>query len=58
MISKIEKTIYHGSKDVIRVPQYGMGNPYNDYGLGFYTTIDKGLASSVSSTCISVLLFC
>lgn len=30
--------IYHGSKDIIKKPVYGLGKPYNDYGLGFYCT--------------------
>ena len=33
-----ELIIYHGSKDIIEVPEYGKGKPYNDYGLGFYCT--------------------
>ena len=37
-------TLYHGSQKVIKKPQYGAGNPFNDYGLGFYTTKDKELA--------------
>ncbi|MBQ7974181.1 MAG: DUF3990 domain-containing protein [Clostridia bacterium] len=32
------KKIYHGSKDIIKKPEYGKGKPYNDYGLGFYCT--------------------
>lgn len=31
-------TIYHGSKDIIKKPEYGKGKPYNDYGRGFYCT--------------------
>lgn len=30
--------IYHGSKNIIEVPVFGKGKPYNDYGLGFYCT--------------------
>ena len=30
--------IYHGSKNIIKTPEYGKGKPYNDYGLGFYCT--------------------
>lgn len=30
--------IYHGSKNIIKKPEYGKGRPYNDYGLGFYCT--------------------
>lgn len=33
--------IYHGSCNVIEVPEYGKGKSYNDYGLGFYCTEDK-----------------
>ena len=44
MRGKPEKKVYHGSHQMIKVPQHGVGNLYNDYGLGFYTTIDKGLA--------------
>lgn len=35
---KNELIIYHGSKNIIQVPEYGKGKPYNDYGLGFYCT--------------------
>lgn len=30
--------IYHGSDHIVENPQYGLGKPYNDYGLGFYCT--------------------
>lgn len=36
--------IYHGSKDLIKKPIYGIGNPKNDYGLGFYCTENLKLA--------------
>jgi hypothetical protein len=36
--------IYHGSKDIIKVPLYGYGKKYNDYGLGFYCTENIELA--------------
>lgn len=36
--------IYHGSKDIIEVPEYGKGNRRNDYGLGFYCTGNIELA--------------
>ena len=32
------KKIYHGSKDIVKKPEYGKGKTYNDYGLGFYCT--------------------
>ena len=38
------KRIYHGSKDIIKKPEYGKGKPYNDYGLGFYCTESIELA--------------
>ena len=37
-------TLYHGSNRIIKVPQYGVGNPYNDYGMGFYCTQSLDLA--------------
>ena len=36
--------IYHGSPRVIETPVFGMGNPNNDYGLGFYCTESIELA--------------
>ena len=30
--------IYHGSENIIKIPEYGKGKPYNDYGRGFYCT--------------------
>ena len=36
--------IYHGSPLIIEVPEFGKGNPMNDYGLGFYCTEDIVLA--------------
>ena len=36
--------IYHGSSQVIETPEYGLGNPNNDYGLGFYCTETLELA--------------
>ena len=38
------KTIYHGSKDIIKVPEFGKGKSYNDYGRGFYCTENPDLA--------------
>ena len=31
-------TLYHGSSLIIEQPEFGKGNPFNDYGLGFYCT--------------------
>lgn len=33
-----EITLFHGSSDIIRKPEFGKGKPNNDYGLGFYCT--------------------
>lgn len=41
---KNELIIYHGSENIIEVPEYGKGKPYNDYGLGFYCTEYMDLA--------------
>ena len=37
-------TVYHGSPVIIEKPQFGGGNPNNDYGLGFYCTETLDLA--------------
>ena len=37
-------TIYHGSPEIVRKPTFGLGNPNNDYGLGFYCTENSELA--------------
>ena len=37
-------TLYHGSNKVIENPIFGVGNPNNDYGLGFYCTESMDLA--------------
>ncbi len=36
--------IFHGSPNIIEHPQFGFGNPKNDYGLGFYCTESEELA--------------
>ncbi len=36
--------IYHGSKDIIKKPEFGKGNSKNDYGIGFYCTESIELA--------------
>ena len=36
--------VYHGSNKKINKPTFGVGNPRNDYGLGFYCTQDLDLA--------------
>lgn len=42
--------IYHGSVSVVKEPKYGLGKPYNDYGLGFYCTQSKELAKEWAVT--------
>jgi len=37
-------TVYHGSDKIIEKPEFGKGYVYNDYGRGFYLTLDKNLA--------------
>lgn len=43
-------TLYHGSIKVIEKPVIGLGNPKNDYGLGFYCTENLELAKEWAST--------
>lgn len=40
----MEINIYHGSLDIIKNPEYGLGKIHNDYGRGFYCTENKELA--------------
>lgn len=42
--------LYHGSTKVIEKPVLGVGNPKNDYGLGFYCTENQELAKEWAST--------
>ena len=42
--------LYHGSTKVIEKPVLGIGNPKNDYGLGFYCTENLELAKEWAST--------
>ncbi len=39
-------TLYHGSDKEIKEPLFQYGNPNNDYGQGFYTTLYKDKADS------------
>lgn len=41
---KKEFIIYHGSQQIVEVPQFGIGKTYNDYGQGFYCTENIELA--------------
>jgi hypothetical protein len=40
-----ETILYHGSVNKIFQPIYGRGNMHNDYGLAFYCTLKRELAS-------------
>ena len=37
-------TIYHGSKQIVEVPAFGLGKKNNDFGLGLYCTQSDDLA--------------
>lgn len=37
-------TLYHGSKQIVEVPSFGLGKKNNDFGLGFYCTQSADLA--------------
>lgn len=37
-------TIYHGSKQIVQVPEFGKGKKNNDFGFGFYCTESDELA--------------
>ena len=41
---KMKDILYHGSEKIIEHPKYGYGSPHNDYGRGFYCTMDNELA--------------
>ena len=43
-----ELLIYHGSQQIVEIPQYGLGKKYNDYGQGFYCTQNMELAKEWS----------
>ena len=47
------KVLYHGSTKVIEQPVLGLGNPKNDYGLGFYCTESLELAKEWACTELS-----
>lgn len=36
IILYMERQIYHGSEHIVKKPEFGFGNAYNDFGLGFY----------------------
>lgn len=46
-------TIYHGSKQIVEVPTFGMGKKNNDFGLGFYCTESDDLAKEWAVSSLS-----
>lgn len=43
-------TLFHGSKNIITKPSYGIGNIHNDYGMAFYCTKHIELAKEWAVT--------
>lgn len=41
--------LFHGSRNIVEHPQFDFGNPYNDFGLGFYCTESENLAREWAS---------
>ena len=41
---KNDLIIYHGSQQIVEIPEFGIGKSYNDYGQGFYCTESIELA--------------
>lgn len=39
-----ELILYHGSPNIVKKPTYGFGSTKNDFGSGFYCTLDEELA--------------
>ena len=48
-----EITIYHGSKQIVEAPTFGLGRKNNDFGLGFYCTESVDLAKEWAVTSLS-----
>jgi hypothetical protein len=46
-------TIYHGSKQIVEVPAFGLGRKNNDFGLGFYCTESNDLAKEWAVSSLS-----
>lgn len=46
-------TIYHGSKQIVEVPTFGLGRKNNDFGLGFYCTQSNDLANEWAVSSLS-----
>ena len=46
-------TIYHGSKQIVEVPTFGLGRKNNDFGPGFYCTESNDLAKEWAVSSLS-----
>ena len=46
-------TVYHGSKQIVEVPTFGLGSKNNDFGLGFYCTESLDLAKEWAVSSLS-----
>ena len=46
-------TIYHGSKQIVEIPTFGLGRKNNDFGLGFYCTESNDLAKEWAVSSLS-----
>jgi hypothetical protein len=46
-------TVYHGSKQIVEVPTFGLGRKNNDFGLGFYCTESSDLAKEWAVSSLS-----
>ena len=46
-------TIYHGSKQIVEAPAFGLGRKNNDFGLGFYCTESSDLAKEWAVSSLS-----
>ena len=46
-------TVYHGSKQIVEVPTFGLGRKNNDFGLGFYCTESLDLAKEWAVSSLS-----
>ena len=45
--------IYHGSKQIVEIPTFGLGRKNNDFGLGFYCTESNDLAKEWAVSSLS-----
>lgn len=46
-------TIYHGSRQIVEAPAFGLGRKNNDFGLGFYCTESNDLAKEWAVSSLS-----